>query len=530
MPAGAEVLAGGKGVHFRVWAPDHEKVDVLLYDPTERAFSLSPEPSSGYFSALFDEVSAGTLYRYRLSGDTFPDPASRFQPNGPHQPSQVIDPDTFEWTDPAWRGLGLRGQVLYEMHVGTFTPEGTWASAATKLEFLRDLGITVIEVMPVSDFPRKFRLGLRRRPSVRSDAYLRSAGRFPSFCQPAHTHSESVSFWTSSITTSGPPATTSDSFQNTTSAKSIRPTGEPRSTMIPDHSCPVRESFRSNAAYWIREFHLDGLRLDATQDIFRQFRANMSLATICHAARSAAGERRCSHCRERTAGHKAFAARRNRSATALIWCGTTTSPFCDGCTRRSKRGLLLRLQWQSARVYQLRQIRLSLSGTVVQVAAETARHCHLRIAARAVRHLYCRITTRLRTPAAGRRCHELTDPSTFRAITALTLLGPGTPMLFQGQEFAASAPFYYFADHTPDLSSQVSPGTHRVHVSIPQRRNRRNADRHVPRPGRPSHVREVQAQLDRSEKETRHIVQLHRDLLDLRREDPVFSAQRPGGS
>src|SRR5262249_7128802 len=130
-PIGAEVLPGGR-THFRVWAPGRRKVEVVLEEPV-RAFKLTAE-GNGYFSG-FAEAGDGTRYRFRLDGDStlYPDPASRFQPDGPHGPSQVVDPTRFRWTDSGWRGVGRDGQVLYEMHVGTFTPEGTWEAAAREM-------------------------------------------------------------------------------------------------------------------------------------------------------------------------------------------------------------------------------------------------------------------------------------------------------------------------------------------------------------------------------------------------------------
>src|SRR5512146_3313470 len=134
LPIGAEPQPGGSA-HFRVWAPKRSRVEVLL--DSGDAFPLGRE-ESGYHSGTAP-VAAGALYRYRLDGqDAFPDPASRFQPNGPHGPSQVIDPDAFQWTDGEWRGLTQRGQVLYELHVGAFTQEGTWDSARGRLQHLAE--------------------------------------------------------------------------------------------------------------------------------------------------------------------------------------------------------------------------------------------------------------------------------------------------------------------------------------------------------------------------------------------------------
>ncbi|MDP9000185.1 MAG: malto-oligosyltrehalose trehalohydrolase, partial [Myxococcota bacterium] len=140
---GAEVVEGG--THFRVWAPRRRSVEVVMDD--DCAHALHAE-GKGYFSGLAEGVRAGACYRFRLdgAGELYPDPASRFQPRGPHGPSQVVDPSTFRWSDRAWSGLRLRGQVIYEMHVGTFTREGTWAAAAAKLENVRDM-CTAIEMM-----------------------------------------------------------------------------------------------------------------------------------------------------------------------------------------------------------------------------------------------------------------------------------------------------------------------------------------------------------------------------------------------
>src|SRR5687767_12412009 len=129
LPVGAEVQPQG-GVHFRVYAPERRRVQVV-FDPPAPDLALTREPG-GYWSALAPRAAAGTRYGFRLDDDEklYPDPASRFQPEGPHRPSEVVDPGAFAWTDAGWPGLTLPGQVLYELHIGTFTPEGTWEAAA----------------------------------------------------------------------------------------------------------------------------------------------------------------------------------------------------------------------------------------------------------------------------------------------------------------------------------------------------------------------------------------------------------------
>jgi maltooligosyltrehalose trehalohydrolase len=160
LPVGADLQA--EGVHFRVWAPDRQNVAVVLAEGIEtlRAVPLAPE-GNGYFSVFIEQAKAGTLYWYRVDGENelLPDPASRFQPEGPIGPSEVIDPEAFAWRDEAWVGVKSTGNVLYEMHVGAFTKEGTYRAAIEQLPELAELGITIIEIMPVADFAGRFGWG-----------------------------------------------------------------------------------------------------------------------------------------------------------------------------------------------------------------------------------------------------------------------------------------------------------------------------------------------------------------------------------
>jgi maltooligosyltrehalose trehalohydrolase len=156
IPIGAEPSAAG--TRFRVWAPKRSRVEVVIESGRGAAVALESEPG-GYFSGTAP-AGPGDLYRFRLDGgDRFPDPASRFQPEGPHGPSMVVDPSAFRWRDGDWKGRRLRGQVVYEMHVGTFTPEGTWDAARARLKDLAALGVTVVELMPIADFPGRFGWG-----------------------------------------------------------------------------------------------------------------------------------------------------------------------------------------------------------------------------------------------------------------------------------------------------------------------------------------------------------------------------------
>ncbi|HUN81937.1 MAG TPA: alpha-amylase family glycosyl hydrolase, partial [Phycisphaerae bacterium] len=188
LPIGAEPTP--EGTHFRVWAPKRRRVEVVLEDGPATPLDRDP---SGYFSGLVAEAVGGSRYRFRLDGgDLFPDPASRFQPCGPHGPSRVVDPGRFQWSDGNWPGLTLEGQVMYEIHIGTFTREGTWDAARREFAELASAGITVLEVMPVADFPGRFGWGYDGVGLFAPVAIYGTPDDFRRFIDDAHRHSLGV--------------------------------------------------------------------------------------------------------------------------------------------------------------------------------------------------------------------------------------------------------------------------------------------------------------------------------------------------
>ena len=161
LSGGVELQADGT-VHARVWAPACSAMDLVIDAGPERASPLarSDDDPESPFEARIEGLTAGDRYWFRIDGDRLrPDPVSRWQPDGPHGPSAIVDPAAFQWSDAGWPGIDSDGQVIYELHVGTFTPEGTWAAAAEQLPALARLGITVVEMMPIADFPGTFGWG-----------------------------------------------------------------------------------------------------------------------------------------------------------------------------------------------------------------------------------------------------------------------------------------------------------------------------------------------------------------------------------
>src|SRR4051794_16434588 len=265
LPIGAEPLPEG-GVDFRVWAPRCRELAVGIEGLAP--VSLADEPG-GYFSGSVREARTGMRYRLRPDrGDgAWPDPASRFQPDGPHGASEIIDPGTFRWTDATWRGRRREELVIYELHVGTFTPDGNWQAAVGELPALAELGITCLELMPVADFPGQFGWGY---DGVDLFAPTRLYGRpdeFRAFVDRAHGLGIAV-ILDVVYNHLGPDGNCLECFSDSYFTDRYQNEwGEAVNFDGPD-SGPVREFVLANARYWIEEYHLDGLRLDATQQMF----------------------------------------------------------------------------------------------------------------------------------------------------------------------------------------------------------------------------------------------------------------------
>ena len=509
-------------MHFRVWAPRAARVEVDLGD---RRISLDGE-REGYHAGVVPAVGAGTRYTYRLDGGPgYPDPASRFQPEGPHGPSEVIDPRPFPWTDDRWLGVPGEGQVLYEMHVGTFTTAGTWEGASRELPELARAGITVVEVLPVADFVGDFGWGY---DGVDLFAPTRLYGRpddFRAFVDRAHAVGLGVIL---------------DVVYN-----HLGPDGNHLGQFAPDYfsprhrtdwglainfdgagSGPVRELFVANAGYWVEEFHLDGLRLDATQDIHDDSPEHI-LTAVVRRAREKAGRRTVFLVAENepqdvrlvrpvAAGgygldalwnddfhHSAMVALTGRAEAYYSGHAGTPQELISAV----KRGYLYqgqRYEWQGER-------RGTPAWDVPPTSFVNFIQNHDQVA----------------NSLAGLRGDRVTSPGRYRAMTALLLLAPATPMLFQGQEFGASSPFLFFADLPPELAKLARAGRAEFLAQFPSLAGT-EAQAALPDPA--DRLTFERSKLDLTERE-RHgtAYTLHVDLLRLRREDPVFRTQGAGG-
>lgn len=521
MPIGAEPQASG-GVHFRLWAPDRSQVAVIGSKSKDLVSSgwraLLHAEGNGYFSGLIAEAQVGDFYLYEVESGAFADPASRFQPEGPHGPSQVVDTSGFAWTDHDWRGVSRSGQVIYELHIGTFTPEGTWAAAEAQLEALVDLGVTVLEVMPIADFPGRFGWGY---DGVNLFAPTRLYGQpedLRSFINRAHEVGLGV-ILDVVYNHLGPDGNYLRQFSNSYfTDRYINEWGDALN-FDAEHSDSVRELFVENAEYWIREYHFDGLRLDATQQIFDASDEHV-IAVMARRIRAAAGERQIFLVAENEPQHSKLVRGPAYGGCGLdaVWnddfhhsmlvalTGRNEAYYSDYRGRPQefvsacKYGFLYqgqRYKWQKQR-----------RGTPSLDLQPNNFVCFIQNHDQVANSLW------------GNRLHRKTAPGQMRAMTALLLLGPNTPMIFMGQEFAASTPFLYFGEHNPELARFIAAGRAKFLSQFPSIASPGAADLLSSPELETTFTR---CKLNFSERETHHeAYNLHRELLRLRKGDPVI--------
>ena len=504
---------------FRVWAPEAQTVEVEF----ESASSRVPldRDSGGYHVGVSADAPPGTLYKYRVDDKgPWPDPCSRYQPQGVHGPSMVVDAERFEWHDSKWRGAKLSGQTIYELHIGTFTQDGTFDAALERLEYLHDLGVTMLEIMPVSECPGRWNWGYDGvQPFAPYHAYG-DYDAFKRFVDRAHALGLAV-ILDVVYNHVGPDGNYLPCYSpHFFSTRHKTEWGEALN-FDGELANGARDFVLDNACYWIREFHLDGLRLDATQSIFDSSERHI-LAELVERARAAAAPRdilitaenepQCSeHLLPEARGGFGIDAMWNddfHHAASVALRGSRDGYMRDYTGRAqefvscAKYGFLYqgqRYSWQ-----------------------DKPRGSPLRDVSRASCIVFLDNHDQIANHFIGRRITERSSPQLLRAMTALLLLGPQTPLLFMGQEFSASSPFMFFADHPEKLQKAVHDGRREFIGQF-----RAYADEAVqalvPNPSSENTFRS--SKLDWSETEAHApALALHRDLIRLRREDPVLSS------
>lgn len=511
---GATYLGDGR-THFLVWAPFSTTVDVRLARPGGRDVRLEPRPR-GYHAGTIDGVPPGTRYSLVLDGGVErPDPASRLQPDGVHQPSAVVDTDAFSWTDDGWHGLPLRDYVIYELHVGTFSEAGTFDGVIPYLDGLRDLGVTAIEIMPVAQFPGERNWGYDGvHPFAAQNTYGGPAGlhRLVDAC-----HQRGLAVALDVVYNHlGPEGSYVGDFGPYFTDRYHTLWGAALNFDGP-HSDEVRRFFVENACYWVDALHIDALRLDAVHAILDQS-ARPFLQELAEAVHDLA---------ERRNRRVHLIAESDLNDPRLIrppwvggygldgqWCDDfhhavdslltgTRSPYhrdfgtLDDLARAYRDGYVYTGQYSPRR-----QRRFGAPPT--GVAAEQLVVCvqnHDQVGNR----------------VDGERLATLVGFDQLRLAAATTILSPYVPLLFMGEEYGEKTPFHYFTSHTdPDLVAAVREGRRREFAE--------HWDREAPDPQDPELYLSSRLRRDlAAQGQHRQLAALYRELLRLRRTVPSLT-------
>jgi maltooligosyltrehalose trehalohydrolase len=509
-------VIGTQGATFRVWAPAQKQV-VLVLEGRERQLPMERH-RDGFFSLDVPDVREGQRYWYRIAEGLRPDPASRFQPEGPLGPSQLVDGQRFAWTDHDWPGAGPANRhVFYEMHIGTFTTEGTWQAATERLPRLAEVGVTTLEVMPIASFPGRFGWGYDGVHLYAATHQYGTPDDVRRFVNEAHRLGLAVVLDVV-YNHFGPVGNYFAEFAPSVNGKP----GEWGNSINYDGagSQPVRDFMTEHAAYWIREFHFDGLRLDAVHAMEDSSEEHI-VSEICRAARAAAGARNVfitGECESQDSrllrgtgsyqdGLDAIWNEDWHHAAVVSLTGRRQAYFTDyrgsapEFASMARHGFLYQGQWYSWQKNPRGGYALGLPSSCFVNFLEN----HDQVA----------------NTGPGHRLHQVAAPAAWRAMTSLLLLGPGLPLLFQGQEFGSTRPFAYFADHERDLAAAVEKGRLEFIAQFPNLASPAVQSR-IPRPADLETF--TRCKLDDDERNADSAaMRLHQDLLTMRREDPVIS-------
>jgi maltooligosyltrehalose trehalohydrolase len=458
MPFGAECREDGS-VRFRLWAPAAQQVDLSLESGSIRV-PLSPT-EAGWFEVTTGGAKAGSLYQFRINeGQEVPDPASRFQPRDVHGPSEVINAASFHWEDEGWCGRPWEEAVVYETHVGAFTKTGTFSAVEQKLDHLMQVGVTALELMPVSDFPGKRNWGYDGVLPFAPDSSYGRPDNLKSLIQAAHARRIMVLL---------------DVVYN-----HFGPEGNYLGLYAPQfftdrHKTPwgnginfdgplnrtVRDFFIHNALYWLTEYHFDGLRLDAVHAIVDDSKPDIltELATTVrntvepdryvhlileNELNQASRLKRSSNCQPET-----YTAQWNddiHHTLHVLTTGEHDGYYSDYSTRpldQLGRCLVSGFAYQDdASLYKNGEKRGEPTNGLPLTAFLSFLQNHDQIGNRAF----------------GERILTIADARAVRSAAAILLLAPAPPMLFMGEEFGARSPFLFFCDFEKDLAAAVTAG------------------------------------------------------------------------
>jgi maltooligosyltrehalose trehalohydrolase len=533
MPFGAEVRADGR-VRFRLWAPAAAQVHLVLEALQERA-ARDPLPmqrrDDGFHELVTGSAQAGSRYRFRIDGRIdVPDPASRFNPGDAAGASEVVDGSAFAWDDAAWPGRPWHEAVIYELHVGAFTPAGRFLSAIERVPYLAALGVTAIELMPIADFPGTRNWGYDGVLPFAPDASYGTPDDLKRLVQAAHGHGLMI-FLDVVYNHFGPEGNYLHAYAPTFFSDRHHTLWGQAINFDGEGSRQVRDFFVHNTLYWLEEYRFDGLRYDAVNAIRDHSRPHI-LEEIAAAAHAGPGHDRPIHlvlenddnavrylhpCEAR-----GFRAQWNDDMHHALHVVATHE--CDGYyadylpqpARYVARCLTDGFAYQGeTSKYRDGRRRGEPSASLPPIAFVNFLQNHDQVGNRAF----------------GERITSMLPTGIVQALTAILLLAPQPPLLFMGQEFAAATPFQFFCDFRPELAAAVVTGRRMEFARFARFASAVEREK-IPDPNDPATF--ARSRLDWSEPERpAHAAWLeyHSELLSIRRREiaPLLP-QIPGGS
>lgn len=456
MPFGAQIIE--QGVRFRLWAPGCDRVALCLAGTSGETVQSMRAVGDGWFELSVADAGKGTRYRFEVNGGLrVPDPASRFNPDDVHGASEVIDPAAFDWQDTAWRGRPWEEAVVYELHVGTFSPAGSFAGVMQRLDHLVALGVTAIELMPVADFPGARNWGYDGVLPFAPDSRYGRPEDLKALVQAAHAKGLMV-LLDVVYNHFGPEGNYLHVYAKPFFSERHHTCWGAAINFDGPHSRAVREFFIHNALFWLTEYHFDGLRLDAVHALCDDS-ARHILDELAERVHAAIGPERRVHLvlendanEARYLGRGHYAAQWNddlHHALHVLITAETDGYYADYAAaplHHLGRCLTQGFAYQGERSgYRGHAVRGEPSAHLPPQAFVAFLQNHDQVGNRAL----------------GERIAQIAPAPAVRAAAAVTLLAPGIPLLFMGEEFAATSPFPFFCDFGDDLREAVTQGRRR---------------------------------------------------------------------
>ncbi|WP_246762878.1 MULTISPECIES: malto-oligosyltrehalose trehalohydrolase [unclassified Rhizobium] len=493
------------GILFRLWAPLHDSVSLKIEGADPRPMQAAED---GWHRCIVPNAHACTRYRFVLpDGLEIPDPASRFQPQDVHGPSEVVDLSSYRWKTSDWPGRPWEEMVIYEMHIGCFTPEGSFRAAIERLDHLRELGITALQIMPLSEFPGRYSWGYDGVLPYAPDSSYGRPEDFMALVDAAHQRGISV-FLDVVYNHFGPDGNYIPSYAPLFTDHHKTPWGH-GINYDGDGSQMIREFVIENAIYWITEFRLDGFRFDAVHAIKDDSDEHL-LYELARRVRAAAGDRHVHLIieneendsdllkRDEKGEAKLFTAQWNDDVHHVLHIAATGETFgyyadYAGDAGKLGRALAEGFVFQGEHMSYRGGGRGRPSGHLPPTAFISFIQNHDQIGNRAL----------------GDRVLASSPANAVKAVIAIYLLAPEIPMLFMGEEWGAEEPFPFFCDFDEDLNEKVRKGRREELSRLPGF----DADDLLD-PTAPSTF--AAAKLDWSKRTTSDVLEYYRTLLDLR--------------